>query len=112
MNREARKYLYDISQAISSILDDFLDDIHSLDQFETDKKTQAAVERMLMIIGEAVYKLQQQGIVFSSGDRIINRRNTLAHQYDAYNPYTIWISIQRELPGLKAEVEQLLNEQD
>ena len=108
MTRNEKKLLYDISGSISTIFDDFLDGIDGFDEYKADFKTQAAVERMLLIIGEALYKLRREGITLSVGDNIINRRNMLAHQYDDYNPDTIWNSVHRELPGLKVEVDQLL----
>jgi uncharacterized protein with HEPN domain len=108
MNRSEKKLLHDISTSIGTILDDFLEGVHSFEQFEEDKKTQAAVERMLIIIGEAIYKLKRIGIALPFGDQIVNRRNTLAHQYDDYNIETIWLSIHRELPDLKKAVNELL----
>lgn len=84
--------------------------MNTYEQYEADAKTQTAVERVLMIIAEAIYKLRRKGISLTNGDQIINRRNTIAHQYDEYNPDTIWMSIHRELPGLKVEVDRLLQE--
>ena len=110
MNRKEKKYLHDISESITFIFDDFLDGIDTLAQYEAGMKTQAAVERMLMDIGEAIYKLRREGITLSAGDNLINRRNALAHQYGEYNPDTIWNSLHRELPGLKVEVDRLLAE--
>ena len=110
MSRIEKKYLYDISTSISTIFDDFLVGVDTYEQYKADAKTQAAVERVLMIIGEAIFKLRRKGITLSSGDQIINRRNTIAHQYDEYNPDTIWNSVHRELPGLKEEVDGLLKE--
>ncbi|MEO0470933.1 MAG: HepT-like ribonuclease domain-containing protein [Bacteroidota bacterium] len=106
MTRIDKKYLYDISSAIHTILNHFLNGVDTYEAFEADAKTRAAVERMLMIIGEALLKLQRSGIHFSVGDQMINRRNTIVHQYDAYNPETIWLSIHQELPLLKKEVDQ------
>ena len=110
MNRTEKKYLYDISESIRIIFDDYLMGIDSFDQYEADLKTQDAVERRLMIIAEAVYKMRRKGVSLPSADQIINRRNTMAHQYDDYNPNVIWDSIHRELPSLKAEADRLLNE--
>ena len=92
------------------IFDDYLDGIHSLDDYENDSKTQDAIERRLLIIAEALYKLRRLGTNLPSADQIINRRNTIAHQYDEYNPYAIWDSIHKELPDLKVEVDRLLAE--
>lgn len=110
MNRTEKKYLYDISESIRIIFDDYLKGIDSFGQYEADLKTQDAVERRLMIIAEAVYKMRRKGVSLPSADQIINRRNTMAHQYDEYNPNAIWDSIHRELPSLKAEADRLLKE--
>lgn len=110
MNRTEKKYLYDISESIRIIFEDYLEGIDSFGQYEADSKTQDAVERRLMIIAEAVYKMRRKGVSLPSADQIINRRNTMAHQYDEYNPIAIWDSIHRELPVLKAEADRLLNE--
>lgn len=47
MNRTEKKYLYDISESIRIIFDDYLTGIDSFDQYEADLKTQDAVERRL-----------------------------------------------------------------
>lgn len=92
------------------IFEDFLEGIETYEEYDADLKTQAAVERKLLIVGEAVYKARRKGISLPSADQLINRRNTMAHQYDQYNSDTIWTSIHRELPGLKEEVDRLLEE--
>ena len=108
MNRTEKKYLYDISESIRIIFDDYLKGIDSFGQYEADLKTQDAVERRLMIIAQAVYKMRRKGVSLPSADQIINRRNTMAHQYDEYNPDKIWDSIHEELQGLKVAVDRLL----
>ncbi|MEM7372436.1 MAG: HepT-like ribonuclease domain-containing protein [Bacteroidota bacterium] len=76
--------------------------------FETNLTILRAVEREIGIIGEALSKLQQLGCRLSFSDSIINRRNTIIHQYDAIKPITIWVFIHQDLPELKIEVEGLL----
>ncbi|MEZ4848221.1 MAG: hypothetical protein R3B93_06310 [Bacteroidia bacterium] len=44
MSRTEKKYLYDISESINTIFDDFLDGIDTFAQYKADLKTQAAVE--------------------------------------------------------------------
>ncbi|MEO1385107.1 MAG: HepT-like ribonuclease domain-containing protein, partial [Bacteroidota bacterium] len=51
--------------------------------FIKDLKTIRAVERELAIIGEAAHHLQKLKVNFIGRDQIINKRNTLVHQYDA-----------------------------
>ena len=110
MTRIQKKYLFDISESIRMIFEEYLVGIDSFDQYEADSKTQDAVERRLLIIAEALHKIRREGVSLPYADQIINRRNTLAHQYDEYNPIAIWESIHRELPGLKAEADRLLND--
>ena len=76
-----------------------------------DPKTQDATERRLITISEATRRLTQMGIHLHFADALINRRNSIVHQYDQVSPETVWFSIQRELPILKAEVAQHLLEQ-
>lgn len=89
MTRIEKKLLYDISESIRTILDDYLEGLQSLEQYEADLKTQDAVERRLLVIAEALYRLRRKGINLPFVDQIINRRNTVAHQYDEYNPIAI-----------------------
>lgn len=67
-----------------------------------------AVERELEIIGEAAYRLRQMGISLTQADALINRRNTIIHQYDSFQPRTIWNFIRQQLPALESEVQELL----
>lgn len=71
---------------------------------------QDAIERRLILIGEAIYRLGQMKIDLPFGDNLINRRNTIVHQYDDFNPETIYRSLYRELPPLKEEIDRLLSE--
>ena len=110
MRKDPKKFLYDILEAIDFIFDVHLGEINSLEEYERDQTVQAAVERRLITIGEAVFQLRREGIILPNADQLINRRNMLAHRYDIYNAAAIWVSVHRELPGLKAEVEEMLEE--
>ena len=55
MTDKAIKYLSDIQYAIS-LINDFLKNIEKFSYYQSDLKTQSAVERQLGIIGEAVNK--------------------------------------------------------
>lgn len=108
MKKTAKKYLYDISQAISHVFEIHLSSIESKNLFLESLTVQRATERELAIIGEACYKLQKLGVQLQYGDAMINRRNTLVHQYDAFDPGNIWELIHHDLPPLKKEVDQLI----
>lgn len=109
MTREAKKFLFDISSAIDHIFSVHLNGISNKADFESDLTVLRAVERELGIIGEACLKLQQMKVMLSGADPMINRRNTLAHQYDAFKPSNIWDLVFHDLPGLKSEVDGLLD---
>lgn len=50
MTEKSRKYLFDILLAIE-LIEDFTSDVNDFDQYDSDRKTQSAVERQLTIIG-------------------------------------------------------------
>lgn len=110
MNRIQKKYLFDISERIDFIFQFHLEGIDTLEQYEANRTVQSAVERELITIGEAVYKLFREGVMVLYADQLINRRNTLAHQYDVFSAAAIWVSVHDELPSLKDQIEQLLEE--
>jgi len=104
----------------SSHLQDILDSIHSIQQFVRgmdreaycrDEKTQAAVERKLLILSEAAIRLKDSADVLCPGipwRDIRGSGNWLRHQYDSVDVNTIWNTIQTGLPPLKAAVEKAL----
>ena len=47
------KYLFDIQSSIS-LIESFLKDINTFNDYQNDLKTQSAVERQLAIVGEVV----------------------------------------------------------
>ena len=55
MNPEIKKYLDDILHSIS-VIENHIEDISTLKDYETDQKTIDSVERRLVIIGEALFK--------------------------------------------------------
>ena len=110
MPKDPKKYLYDISESIRTIFDEYLEGIHSYEEYHAHPLVRDGVERRLIVIAEALNKLRNLGIHVSSGQSIINRRNTIIHQYDEYSPRKVWLSLHDELPGLKMEVDELLEE--
>ena len=53
MTEQSSKYLTDILMAIE-LIEDFTKDINSFMDYERHRKSQSAVERQLVIIGEAL----------------------------------------------------------
>lgn len=112
MSRKAKKYLFDIAQSITDILETHLKGIESYEEYEMNKTVRRAISKELEIIGEAARRLQQMEIHLSQSDALINRRNTLIHQYDDFKDETIWRYIHDNLHLLKLEIDQLMSEVD
>ena len=108
MTTKAKKYLFDILRSIE-LIEQHLAGVPNLTAYEQDIKTQDAVERRMIIISEALRRLAEMGISLAQSDRLINRRNTIVHQYDQFLPEAIWRSVEKELPDLKVEVSRRLN---
>jgi uncharacterized protein with HEPN domain len=84
-----------------------------LDSFRADSKTQAAVERELLIIGEAVTRLsdefrEQHGEV--SWRVIIGMRNWLVHAYDDISPEIVFETVSSDLPNLIDRLRGVLDD--
>ena len=104
------KYLFDI-QLSMSLIDDFLKEIDTFNDYQNDLKTQSAVERQLAIIGEAVNKLKQENSSYTlpHAKQIIDFRNRLVHSYDNIDNSIVWVILKNHLPALKKEIEIIVN---
>lgn len=83
-----------------------------LDSFRFDSKTQAAVERKMLIISEAAIRLKENAETLCPAVPWRDIRgigNWLRHQYDRVEIETIWNTIQQDLPSLKAAIEKALD---
>ena len=111
INREEKKYLVDIIEAINSI-DDHLDKERILDIYLSNKTKRRAVEREIEIIGEAMGKLLKTNpnISISYSRIIVDLRNRVIHAYDSVDDILIWKIIMKDLPVLLEEAKKLLNE--
>ena len=108
MTQNAKKYLFDIAQSIDIIFDIHLKEISSLEEYTNSISAQDGVEKRLIVIGEAAYRLRQMGVPLPLTDQLVNRRNTIIHQYDQFTHKAIWYTAQQELPLLKKHVSELL----
>lgn len=109
MKDEIFVWLEDIRKSIEEI-HEFLPESLSYSDFEKDLKTRKAVERNIEIIGEAlnrIHKVHPQ-IAISDSRKIVDTRNRIIHGYDSITPDILWLIIQRSLPVLKDEVNELL----
>jgi len=112
LEREARKYLYDIQQA-AALVAQFTNG-RTFDEYLADVMLRSAVERQFEIIGEAMTQLAKLDAALAariSGHRdIIAFRNILIHGYASVNHRLVWGSVETDLPPLRREVDELLGE--
>jgi uncharacterized protein with HEPN domain len=83
------------------------------DAFMADRMRQDAVIRKFEIIGEAVKHLsdetkQQRPAI--PWRRIAGMRDRLTHDYFGVDLSLVWVAVEREIPSLKAAVDELLSE--
>lgn len=98
---EDKAYLWDIVDACEDILQ-FTKCI-SFEQFESDKIRRFAVERQLLVIGEASNRLSssaKDNFPTVEWKKITGLRNIIAHEYGEIITERIWIVVQRNIPEL------------
>ena len=116
MRLEIKKHLYDILAASERIVQF----VHakSFADYEANIMLRSAVERQLMIVGEAFVRLRNEEPEAEQDDlldritdarKIIGFRNILVHGYDAIKNDIVWITIVKDLPVLIREVNTLLS---
>ena len=84
----------------------------SFQDYISDLKTKSAVERQLVIVGEAVGKFRkaEPGLELKNSKEIINFRNRLVHAYDSIDDSIVWAIKVNHLGKLKTEVQDLISE--
>lgn len=84
----------------------------TFEMYQTDRKTQAAVERKFEIIGEALNRLHSADEELLEQIRdyrsIISFRNILAHGYDSVEDRVVWGIIENDLSTLIEDAIGLL----
>ena len=110
MQPEVKKYLYDVLTACEAILG-FIRD-RDFEDYSRDLMLRSAVERQLMIIGEALNKAvpldDQIGQRIPDTRDIIRLRNIIAHGYAVVEDATVWGIVQADVPLLREQVKELL----
>jgi len=83
------------------------------EDFYTDNKTKAAVERKIEVIGEALNRIKiidRNTLVKIDGWReIIGFRNVIAHGYDVVEDSIVWASIVTDIPLLLRQLQSIQN---
>jgi uncharacterized protein with HEPN domain len=110
MQPEILKLLYDVEQACAKLLEYTRG--KSFDDYDSDSLLRSGVERQFEIIGEAInnaLKLDSEIVhSISNTKKIIAFRNFLIHGYSGVNSAIVWEILQRDLPVLNREVQELL----
>jgi uncharacterized protein with HEPN domain len=109
MPRDDRVYLEHIRDAIDR-LEEYVKEVDEV-QFKKKPLVQDGVIRQLEIIGEAVKRLSP---VFRSAHAnipwpdIARMRDKLIHDYFGVDIEKVWLTVQQDIPPLKAEVQKAL----
>ncbi len=105
-------YLWDMREAARDIVQ-FVQGLEWAD-FENNKVVRYAVERQLLVIGEAAnhvsknYRTNHPEIPW---ERIVAQRNVLAHEYGEILVERIWIAATVSVPALLAVLAVLMPEE-
>ena len=86
----------------------------SYDEYLSDRQFRRAVEREFEIIGEALNRLSEEDANVAAQiaelPRIVAFRNRIIHGYDSVDDATVWGVIEKHLPVLVRQTENLLKE--
>lgn len=111
MDRNIRKYLFDIKTAIEEIELFLTQRPRKYEVFIEDHMFRSAIERQIGIIGEAMSQILKldPNIPIENAKKIKGTRNYIVHAYDTLEPHIIWGIVINDLPKLKLEVQTLLD---
>ncbi len=114
MDSYVRDLLSDIVRSIDEI-NEFSDGltIEDFKQYLSNKMMRRAIERDLIIIGEAMHdivKVDHTRVMrIKNSRRVVELRNDVVHSYDDLANEKIWQFIWTELPYLRKEVSHILD---
>ena len=112
MSHDPRALLWDIQQA-AALTAGFLNDMGS-EHFEGNALVRSAVERQLMIVGEAMSQLHKAAPRLAEAlpnyRAVIGFRNVLVHGYAAVTNSRVWSIAMHDLPVLGAAAGSLLTQ--
>lgn len=103
-------YLWDMLQTAYDILE-FTQGL-TFAEYSANKRLKMAVERGFQILGDAArrvsesFKNEHPEIPWSS---VVKHRNVIVHDYADLSPGRIWEVVQRDLPVLVRNLEQLIS---
>ena len=113
MQVEIKAYLFDIKQSIDSIFD-FLGEKRDFNHYLSNRLLKRGVERELEIIGEAVKRILKidDSIDIENARKIVDFRNWISHGYDKIDDTVVWGIVNKQLPLLRKQVEDLLPKEE
>jgi uncharacterized protein with HEPN domain len=82
-----------------------------LEDFVADLKTQSAVVKELIVIGEAARNLTREfkrRYPNVAWDELVEMRNALTYEYFRLRPEDIWKIVTEDMPRLRRQVEEIL----
>jgi uncharacterized protein with HEPN domain len=109
MQDRQRAYLIDILRSAEDI-DEYITG-YDLERFMKDARTQDAVLRRLMVIGEAAARLTPETRAHFDGlpfHKIAGMRNRVVHDYGQIDPEIIWETSCLHLPLVRVELSAWL----
>ena len=110
MRPEARKYLWDASQAVDRITRFVAG--KTFQSYQADELLRSAVERQFEIIGEALAQLRtadaETAANVPDSARIVAFRNLLIHGYATVDDKIVWGVVEGSLPQLQEALSRLL----
>lgn len=110
-NDKDKAYLWDIREACKDILD-FIEGV-SFQEFSDKKIVRYAVERQILVIGEAAKHLTDEFInncIEIPWRSIIGMRNIIAHEYGEILVERIWITAKDHIEELLKNVNKYIDE--
>jgi uncharacterized protein with HEPN domain len=112
MQLQSRKLLEDMRDAAAEIA--AITRTQSLANYQSNKQLRWSVERGFEIVGEALSQLTKfdssLADKISERRKIISFRNILIHGYSQIDPAKTWDIVQKDLPVLLRELDQLLKQ--
>ena len=110
MKRDPRPYLHDVSEAAARLSDMIAK--KSLDDYIDDIMLRSAVERQLIVIGEALYQLRMYfpdiARRIPDSHRFITFRHVLVHSYNQVEPEVGWGLMETGLERMRKGAEHAL----
>ena len=105
MNREIKKYLFDVKTSIESI-NEYLNGRRNFFEYQQNKLLRRGIEREIEIIGEAMSRILKisPDIKIENARQIVDTRNWVIHGYDKVDDVVIWGIISNYLPKLYKEI--------